>query len=238
MKIEILYPEICNLYGDMGNMRYLAYCLPDADFVKTSFGAEPLFASEPPALLYMGPTTERNQEKVIAQLIPYRQRLQELIESDVPMLFTGNAAEALFESIEDWDGRKIPGLGLLPFTAKRSHYNRFNGLTLGRFQNQFDIMGFRSQFSFWHGNNENCPFVTCQKGIGLNKESTKEGILLHHLIATMQLGPILVNNPSLTRWLLDSMGAPQAPIAFESEIQDAYKMRMKEFLDSKTKFIL
>ena len=23
MKIEILFPEICNLFGDMGNMKYL-----------------------------------------------------------------------------------------------------------------------------------------------------------------------------------------------------------------------
>ena len=33
MKIEILYPELCTLYGDKGNMQYLKLCLPDAEFV-------------------------------------------------------------------------------------------------------------------------------------------------------------------------------------------------------------
>ena len=35
MKIEILYPEICTLYGDKGNTMYLQKCLPDAEFVTT-----------------------------------------------------------------------------------------------------------------------------------------------------------------------------------------------------------
>mgnify|MGYP000777783609 CR=1 FL=1 len=28
MTIEFLYPELCNLYGDRGNMDYLRRCLP------------------------------------------------------------------------------------------------------------------------------------------------------------------------------------------------------------------
>ena len=28
MRIEILFPEVCNLFGDMSNMRYLKKCLP------------------------------------------------------------------------------------------------------------------------------------------------------------------------------------------------------------------
>lgn len=238
MKIEILYPEICNLFGDMGNMSYLRCCLPEAEFVSTPFGTEPLFASETPDLIYMGPTTEKYQEKIIVQLSPYRVRLKELAESDVPMLFTGNAGEILFQSIENWDGAKIEGLDILPFTAKRSRYDRFNGLVLGRFQDRFDTMGFQSQFTFWYGNNTSCPFITCKRGIGLNRESNKEGILWHRLIATSQLGPILVNNPDLTRWLLDTMGAADADVAFEPEIRAAYAIRMQEFLNPKTKFQL
>ena len=59
-----------------------------------------------------------------------------------------------------------------------------------------------------------------------------------HLIVTSQLGPILVNNPDLTRYLLDTMGAADAPVAFEEEIREAYDVRMQEFLNPKTKFAL
>ena len=53
MKIEILFPEICNLFGDMGNMKYLKKCLPNAEFISTAFGDKPLFASEKPNLIYL-----------------------------------------------------------------------------------------------------------------------------------------------------------------------------------------
>lgn len=238
MIIEILYPEICNLFGDMGNMNYLRRCLPEAGFISTPFGTEPLFASEAPDLIYMGPTTEKYQEKIIAQLSPFRVRLKELIEGDTPMLFTGNAGEVLFETIENWDGGKISALDLLPFTARRSRYDRYNGLVLGRFQDRFDTMGFQSQFTFWYGDNSSCSFVSCKRGIGLNPQSNKEGIVRHRLIVTSQLGPILVNNPDLTRYLLEMMGAGDADVAFEGEIRTAYDLRMQEFLNPKTKFSL
>ena len=35
VKIEILFPEFCNLFGDMYNMKYLKMCLPDAEFIET-----------------------------------------------------------------------------------------------------------------------------------------------------------------------------------------------------------
>ena len=238
MKIEILYPEICNLFGDMGNMQYLQHCLPDAEWFPTTFGTEPYFAAETPDLIYMGSTSERNQEKIITQLRPYRVRLQELIASGVPMLFTGNAGEILFTEIENWDGRKIPGLDLLPFTAKRSQYTRYNGLVLGSFQEKFDTLGFQSTFTSWYGDNSSCPFVRCQKGRGLNADSYLEGIVQEHLMVTSQLGPILVNNPDLTRYLLDTMGAADSPVAFEKEIREAYAVRMQEFQNPKTKFAL
>ena len=46
MKIEILYPEICTLYGDKGNTMYLQKCLPDAEFVTTGLNEKPLFLKE------------------------------------------------------------------------------------------------------------------------------------------------------------------------------------------------
>ena len=40
MKIEILYPEFCNLNGDMGNMKYLEKCIPEAEIIETSCSTE------------------------------------------------------------------------------------------------------------------------------------------------------------------------------------------------------
>ncbi len=29
MKIEMLYPEVCNLFGDVSNIKYLKKCVPE-----------------------------------------------------------------------------------------------------------------------------------------------------------------------------------------------------------------
>ena len=59
MKIEILFPEVCNLYGDIQNMEYLKKCLPEAEFINTSLGQEPVFTTEKVDFIYLGPMTER-----------------------------------------------------------------------------------------------------------------------------------------------------------------------------------
>ena len=41
MKIEILYPEMSNIYGDYGNIMFLKKCLPEAEFIETSLHTEP-----------------------------------------------------------------------------------------------------------------------------------------------------------------------------------------------------
>ena len=41
MKLEYLYPELGNLYGDSANMRYLRKCLPQAEYVETHISSNP-----------------------------------------------------------------------------------------------------------------------------------------------------------------------------------------------------
>jgi len=69
MKIEVLFPEICNLFGDLYNINYLERCLPQAQRVNTPLTGEPLFLTEEPALIYLGPMSERSQEKVLEKLL-------------------------------------------------------------------------------------------------------------------------------------------------------------------------
>ena len=93
MKIEVLFPEFCNLFGDLGNIKYLKQCLPEAEFIETKFDEEPRFVKEDVNLIYMGPTTEAMQEKVIKKLSPYKKRIEELIKKNVTFLMVGNAVE-------------------------------------------------------------------------------------------------------------------------------------------------
>ena len=234
MRIEILYPEVGNLFGDSGNVRFLKTCLPQAEFVETSLTDTPAFATQSVDLIYMGPMSESAQKKVIAAMLPHKQRLQELIDSHVPMLFVGNACEVLCEAIETPDGTVTP-LGILPYTAKQEMIRRFNGLTMGTFE-ELTIVGFRSQFTFGYGDNSQNGFLKVQRGAGLNPEAPFEGFRIHNLIATYLLGPILVINPAFTHWLFQKMGCDMPALPFEEELQKAYEIRLNEFNDPKVSF--
>lgn len=232
MTIEILFPEHANLFGDMSNMRYLQACLPDAEFVRTPLTDTPYFVNHDVDLLYMGPMTERIQQQVILALMPFADRLRELIDSGTPMLFTGNAMEVLGNTITLEGGNTIHGLSILPLNAKQDLFHRFNSLILGRFAPvQADIVGFKSQFTSATGDNADCAFLKTERGIGLNRQTHYEGFFKGNMIATYLIGPILVLNPALTRWLLDTMGATDAPLAFEDAVNDAYARRLAEFCD-------
>lgn len=232
MIIEILYPEHANLFGDMSNMRYLQACLPDAEFIRTPMTQVPYFVNHKVDLLYMGPMSERTQQRAILALMPFADRLSEMIDNGTPMLFTGNAMEVLGHNIQLESGNSIHGLGLLPINAKQDMFHRYNGLVLGHFAPiAADIVGFKSQFTSATGDNADCAFVKVERGIGLNKQSKYEGFFKGNMIATYLIGPLLILNPALTRWLLDTMGAKDVPLAFEEAVNDAYTRRLAEFCD-------
>lgn len=229
MKIEILFPEYANLFGDMGNILYLKACLPQAEFIETAMNDAPRFLSEPVDLVYMGPMSEAAQEKIIARLMPCKEKIQELIEAGTCFLFTGNAVETLYQEIEDGN-RKIPGLGLFPFTARRSYLHRHNSNFLGDMDG-ISILGCKSQFTMAYGDNSGNYFAKAERGIGLNRDTPLEGIRQNNFIGTNLIGPLLVMNPPFTRWLLDAMGAKDAPLAYKDAMEQAYAQRLKEFQD-------
>ena len=233
MKIEILFPEFCNLFGDSGNVRFLKQCLPEAQFIETPITKEPAFATQKVDFIYMGPMSESAQIKVIAALTPFKEQLENLVEQDIPMLFIGNACEVLCQTIET-PTNPISGLGILPYTAKQEMIQRYNGLTMGTFEDM-TVLGFRSQFTFGYGSNESTPFLKVVRGAGLNPQSNYEGFRVHNLIATYLLGPILVVNPAFTHWLFQKIGCDR-PLPFEKELIKAYDIRLKEFQNPKVDF--
>lgn len=228
LKIEILFPEFCNLYGDISNMKYLKKCLPNANFIETAFDEEPSFVKEKVNFIYLGPMTENMQEKVTTKLKPYKERIEELIEENVIFLITGNAIEIFGKYIENEDGSKIEALGIFDIYAKRDMLHRHNSIFIGKWES-IDIVGFKSQFTFAYGNNEENYFAKVEKGIGLNKESKLEGIMKNNFIGTYLIGPILILNPLFTEKLLEKMGVNKENLAYAEDVKAAYNQRLEEF---------
>ena len=227
MTIEILYPELCNLFGDSGNIRYLKKCLPDAEFIDTFLHSRPAFTDGKSDMIFMGPMTESAQVKVINQLTPYKKELQQAIDDNKIILFTGNAMEVLFDYILTDNNEKIDGLGIFNFYAKQQIMHRFNSIEICKF-NEIDIVGFKTQFTMTYGDNSTCFFASVERGIGINEKSKLEGIHTKNFFGTNLIGPILVLNPYFTEYLMQLLGVENPKAAFREEALKAYNARLND----------
>ena len=235
MVVEILFSEVCNLFGDGQNVTYLQATLPDAKFIFTKLIDEPYFIDNTPDLIYIGSMSESVQRRVIDKLMPHKVRFQELIDKNIPILATGNAGEIFCRKI-DYITEKITvdALGIFDIDVKTNLFDRYNGKVLGQLED-IAIVGFRSQFSFLYGDNTQNYFVKCDRGIGINRNSNLEGLRKNNLIVTQLLGPILPLNPLFCEYLIGLTGT-HADAAYKESAMCAYKQRLKEFSDPKVKF--
>lgn len=231
MKIEILYKEVCNLYGDNYNHIYLKKCFPDAIIYETSLNETPKFVTEDISLLYLGSSNEDMQKVIINKLLPYKEKLNDMINDNKIILATGNAIEIFGKYIIDKE-EKIECLNIFDYYAKRNMEKRHNSLFLGEY-NTYKVVGHKSQFSFIYGVNNN-GFIKKLRGVGNNNDDLFEGYHYKNFFGTYLLGPFLVFNPYFVKDLKKLLNVSDTSLPFEEETFDAYKYRLKEFEDPKT----
>jgi len=233
--VEVLFQEVCGLYGDSQNPIYLEATLPDAEFIYTALTDEPYFLNHTPDLIYIGAMSEITQRRVIAKLMPMKDRIKTLVETGVTILATGNAGEIFAKRIEYVTEKiQIEALGIFDLCVKTDLFDRYNGKVLGEFED-IKIVGFRSQFSFLYGDNTSCFFLKCLRGRGINRKSNLEGMRKNNLICTQLLGPILPLNPQFCEYLLRLTGT-NASAAYRNAAMEAYEQRLNEFSDPKVSF--
>lgn len=250
MIIEVLFPEIANLYGDLQNIEYLKRADESIQVVEDSLVKEPYFINNEPNLIYMGTTTEDGQKLAIEALKLYRERLKELIDKGVYFLFTGNALEILGEKIENKNGFDVEGLGIFPIVSRGDLMKRFNSLYLGDFDRNIlcpikayeggksksdiiKIVGFKSQFAHSYWTEERPSDFThvfnTERGIGLNPEIAEEGVRKNNFFGTYLIGPLLILNPYFTISLLNALGLKDARLPFQEDAIKAYEVRVEEY---------
>ena len=229
MKIEVLFPEMANLYGDLFNIRYLKQCLNDVEIIETKYHDEPYFVSHDDVdMLYMGPMSENSQSLIVNKLMPHKKRLEELIDKGIVGLFTGNALELLGAYIENEDGSREECLGIFKTYAKRAMLSRYNQNVYGEVEG-VKVCGFVSSFSKTYSlEEENNYLFDLKIGKGIDG-GAKEGFRKNNFMATYLVGPLLCINPEFTKFLLKLLKVENINIAFEEEISECFNQRLKEF---------
>lgn len=231
MRIEILYPQLCCLYGDKGNTVYLQKCFPDAEFIFTQLNDKPAFLDGSIDLCCMYSLSEQNQEKILARLMPYRQEIQAAFSGNTQFLLLGNAMELFGQYICTESSKEIPCLGVFPTYTIRHAPKRFNTLIQANFKDMV-LLGYSSRFSDTYGITQSLAMAEVTVGYGSNPTTKLEGIYTKNVIATYLLGPLLVANPDFTKWLMKKLGVENPVLPYAQSLYQAYEAKRKEFLRS------
>ncbi len=245
MKIEILYPEICGLYGELYNIEYLRRSVPDCGIATTSLGERPRFLDDRTIdLVYMGTMTERSQLIVVDELTPLREEIWDAIERGQRFLITGNALEIFGNSIiekSDMVISEIGGdgyecLGLFDINVSRDMLHRYNSLFKGAYmlteRDAIEIVGYQSQFGrASYGPNAPDPLFKVIRGPSFGNSQMGEGFRYKNFMATYIIGPLLVLNPAFLARLCWEMGYAGIAPACADAAMEAYRKRLYEYSD-------
>ena len=174
MKAEILFPEVCNLYGDLQNIYYLKRCCPALEIIETDLHSKPRFLTEDVALVYMGSTTEQGLRLAADALRPYAADIAARADAGQLILLTGNAPDVFSAAIESDSADTIEGLGILPGRVRYTMMKRHNSFFLGTFDNM-EVVGFKSLFGFHYDAAEAEGWFDTVRGVGRTPESKPEG---------------------------------------------------------------
>jgi CobQ-like glutamine amidotransferase family enzyme len=235
MLIEVLYPELQNLYGDLANIRYMQRSIPGCEIRETSLGSKPAFISGGVDLVYRGTMTESAQRIFVEELGRYKGELRAAIDGGQHFLITGNALETFGSEIRDSEGEIIKCLGIFEHHAERNMLKRFNSLYVGKYGDT-DIVGYKSQFGHSYPDGEIEPLFETERGPGLNPDMKGEGVRYKNYMATYLIGPLMVLNPDFMKKFCAELGVKDVEPLYYETAEKAFEMRLKEYRDPDTGF--
>lgn len=198
--IAHLYYDLMNLYGEIGNVKVLVNTLEKQGIkvVIDKLSINDRIDFNKYDFIYIGCGTEDNQLLVLKDIIKYKNKIKEYIESNKFILSTGNSYELFGKSI--YDGKnKHSALGIFDYNSKKIN-NRIVGDIIANcsfISNK--VIGFQNQGSNVFENNN--PMFEVLSG----NEKSNEGYNYKNFYGTYMLGPILARNPKFNEYIVSKL---------------------------------
>lgn len=203
MRIIHLFADLCNLYGDYGNVCALKRSLENKgqnveieyqsidDEIDVS-GAD---------FVFIGSATERNQKVALEYLQSYKDNIKTALDNGTVILATGNSFEIFGQSVTDCDGIKHEGLSFFPYETVEGKERIVTDSLCTTLLCGGDIIGFVNKASLTTG--ATSPLFDVKQGSGNSKDDNKEGVHYGNFYGTHLIGPVLIRNPQLCEYFAD-----------------------------------
>lgn len=208
IKILYLYPDILDLYGDIGNIKVLKYRMEKRGIsviVDTySIGDKaPDFSSYD--IVFSGGGADNEQKILSEDLVQYKDKIKEAVNKGVFFLLICGSYQLFGEYYKGVDGEIIPGLEVFDYytEAIEDRSKRCIGNIVLEIEidgEKTKIIGFENHGGQTFDTKEN--FGSVLFGNGNKFGDSKEGFRINNVIGTYLHGPLLSKNPKLTDYII------------------------------------
>lgn len=201
VKLLHLYGDIMNLYGEYANLAVLERYLKELGH-EVIFDTLSMYEDKDISgydLYYLGAGTERKMKTMLPELLRYRAVLCSEKDAGKVLLFTGNACDVLGKSVTDAEGNVYEALGFGEFDTVEGK-RRITGDCIGKMEGmEEELIGFINKCSVTRG--VISPLLCLSMGFGNEAEKGADGFREGNCIGTHVVGPILVKNPAMLRYI-------------------------------------
>jgi len=234
MEINIchLYPDLLNVYGDVGNILILKHRAElrniKVNIVNVSMGDN--FIGPDYDIVFFGGGQDYEQAIVSPDLIEFKKsEIDSYIQSGKVFLAICGGYQLLGKYYTTPDGEKLCGLGILDVYTE-SGDNRFIGNTIIH-NETFDetYVGFENHSGRTYINDLK-PLGKVKVGYGNNGEDGYEGCVYKNTFCTYFHGSLLSKNPELADRLLTIALTNKYDEVALTSLDDSLEIKAKEFI--------
>jgi len=234
LRIAHLYPDLLNLYGDIGNMTTLK---KRCEWRDISVQIDPIYGNEKISftdydLVFLGGGSDREQLLVRDKLIKMKKELTSYV-NDGGVLAAVCGGYQLLGSYYKLENETIEGLEILNIQTEVGKTRLISDVVIDN--EQFGtIVGFEN-----HGGrtyiNDHMPLGKVLYGNGNNGTDGYEGVIYKNVIATYLHGSLLPKNPKLAdhiiKLMLEQRGLPSELKPLDDTIENnAHQYIIDRFL--------
>lgn len=205
INIVHMYPEILNLYGDIGNIICLKNRCEWRDIKVNvhNFSLDHKINDlNEGDLFFIGGGSDRGQNIVYSDFLKYSNSFIENIEKGTVVLAICGGYQLLGEKYIDSEGREVPGLGIFDYSTQSEEGRLIGNVVIENTLNlnPKTIVGFENHGGRTYSDYK--PLGMVKVGYGNNGKDKKEGMVYKNCIGTYLHGSLLPKNPHLADYLI------------------------------------
>lgn len=230
LRIVHMFPDLLNLYGDLGNVRVLERrCqwrgIP-VETVEVKHGQKVDLSTAD--IVFLGGGPDREQKLASEQLLRMKDDLRAFVEADGVLLAICGGYQILGS---EWlmGDESVEGLGILDIVTRRGGSRRLiENIALESPLSSRPVVGYENHAGRTYLGEGTVPFgkVVSKTGDGNNDVDHADGALYRNVIGTYLHGPLLGKNPEVADWLIARaverrVGAPVELPALDDSVEIA-----------------